>query len=128
MRTIVKIGILIYALGFLFLFYVTYPSVILMMSYQPAMSFLLIVSGLAAFILLGSAIGLFFRKRIAYYTAIISLAIIGFSGIIKNIWIEVFTPSIGAGLGGMGLDIFWYLITPIGMIAYLIYDMKKHMR
>jgi len=72
--------------------------------------------------LLGSCIGVLFRKPIAYYATYIGFLFIGLSGMTKNLLV---------GLGGSGYPITWewdtwvYVVIPIGIMVYLFYDLKK---
>lgn len=114
-----------YALGFIGLFFMTAPIMHLLAEYEPTMYTLSYFQVIGASILLGSCIGILLRKKIAYYVAFIALFVIGFSGIIKNIAIEVMTPVIPAGPGGLIPDIFWYVVVPSGIGAYFFYNLKK---
>ena len=90
--------------------------------------FLDVVRVIGAFVLLVSIIGIFFRKRIAYYSAILGLILIGFSGMIISINMKVSFINIDLSSnpipGDFNSDIFWYVVIPIGFIAYLLYDLK----
>jgi len=92
---------------------------------EPEMLVLDIIRLTGAVTLLLSLIGIILNEKIAHYSAILGLVFIGLSGLAINVKIEVFTPSIPAGPGGLIPDILWYLIFPACSIAYLMSEIKK---
>jgi len=115
----------LYALGFSLLLPFILRIGDIVLEINPSMYILQITQGISGLILLISLIGVLFRKRIAYYLAILSLIFTGYSGMAINLVVEVFTPGIPSGPGGLTLDIFWYVVAPIGFVAYLFYELGK---
>jgi len=106
--------------SFLLLFLMAGPWGPTIAEFSPGVYMLYLVRGIGGFILLGSCIGVLFRKAIAYYATYIGFLFIGLSGMTKNIVLELEGMSIT-----WGADVLVYVVVPIGIMIYLFYDLKK---
>jgi HEAT repeat protein len=101
--------------------------VYILYSYPPHALFIpnLILS-LGSFLLILSVIGIWFQKKIAYWSLIFAWLAIMFSGLYINYVTEIETRGfIPAGPGGFIPDLLFYGVIPIAIVFYMLAEKSK---